>query len=285
MPEKRKLLFELQGYKLKGKWTLVKLKKGEKEWLLIKEKDAYVSADSELPPKSVLSGLTVEELKAGKDRAAPVLKALARLKAPRRAVTVAEAEPMLAETREQPFSKPGWLFELKLDGYRVRAAREGGEARLVTRNGHDIAPAFPEIARALAALPYEGFILDGELVVPDEAGRPSFQRLQNRAKVSRALEVRRAAVETPAVLYVFDLLAFAGFDLRPLPLERRKSLLERVLPRVGPLKYIEHFAKDGEALYEQVVQLGLEGIVAKKADSPYRAGRSSNWLKIRADRA
>src|SRR5438034_1934830 len=84
--KKGKLLFELQGYKLKGKWTLVKLKKGEKEWLLIKEKDAYVSADSALPPESVLSGLTVEELKAGKDRAAPVLKALARLKAPRRAV-------------------------------------------------------------------------------------------------------------------------------------------------------------------------------------------------------
>src|SRR6058998_2835496 len=191
---------------------------------------------------------------------------------------------MLAETREQPFSKPGWLFELKLDGYRVRAGREQAEARLVTRNGHDIAPAFPEISRALTALPYEGFIFDCELVVPDEAGRPSFQRLQNRAKVSRALEVRRAAVETPAVLYVFDLLAFGGYDVRPLPLEKRKALLEQIVPRVGPIKYIEHFEKDGEALYEQVVKLGLEGIVAKKADSPYRAGRSPNWLKIRADR-
>jgi bifunctional non-homologous end joining protein LigD len=281
---KGKLLFELHGYKLKGKWTLVKLKKGEKEWLLIKEKDGYVAADSALPPESVLSGLTVEELKAGKDRAAPVLKELTRVKAPRRAVTVAEAEPMLAETREQPFSKPGWLFELKLDGYRVRAAREGGEARLVTRNGHDIASAFPEIARALTALPYEGFIMDGELVVPDEAGRPSFQRLQNRAKLSRAIDVRRAAVESPAVLYVFDLLAFEGYDLRPLPLEKRKALLEQIVPRVGPIKYLSHFEKDGEALYEQVVKMGLEGIVAKKADSPYRAGRSANWLKIRADR-
>src|SRR5438067_288807 len=204
--QKGKLLFELQGYKLKGKWTLVKLKKGEKEWLLIKEKDGYAAPDGgggggALPPESVLSGLTVEELKAGKDRTAPVVKQLARLKAPRRAVAVEEAEPMLAETREQPFSKPGWLFELKLDGYRVRAAREGGEARLVTRNGHDIVPAFPEIARALAALPYEGFILDGELVVPDEAGRPSFQRLQNRAKVSRVPAVRRGAYETGKLVY------------------------------------------------------------------------------------
>src|SRR5213083_2258333 len=283
--QKGKLLFELHGYKLKGKWTLVKLKKGEKEWLLIKEKDGYVSADSALPPESVLSGLAVEELKAGKDRAAPVLKALARLKAPRRVLTVEEAEPMLTETREQPFSKPGWLFELKLDRYRVRAGREQGEAHLLTRKGNDIAAAFPEIARALVALPFEGFILDAELVVPDEAGRPSFQRLQNRAKVSRALEVQRAAVESPAVLYVFDLLAFEVYDLRPLPLEQRKALLEPIVPRVGPIKYLSHFEKDGEALYEQVVKLGLEGIVAKKADSPYRAGRSPNWLKIRADRA
>src|SRR5437667_1038970 len=102
---KGKLLFELHGYKLKGKWTLVKLKKGEKEWLLIKEKDGYATADGgeALPPESVLSGLTVEELKAGEDRAAPVVKALARLKAPRRVVSVADAEPMLAETRERPF--------------------------------------------------------------------------------------------------------------------------------------------------------------------------------------
>jgi len=282
--QKGKLLFELYGYKLKGKWTLVKLKKGEKEWLLIKEKDGYVAADGALPPESVLSGLTVEELKAGKDRAGPVVKELARLKAPKRAVSLDQAEPMLAETREQPFSKPGWLFELKLDGYRVRAAREQGEARLLTRKGNDIAAAFPELARALAALPLEGFIFDAELVVPDEAGRPSFQRLQNRVRVSRALEVRRAAVETPALLYVFDLLAFEGYDLRPLPLERRKALLEQIVPRVGPIKYLSHFEKDGEALYEQVVKMGLEGIVAKQADSSYRAGRSPTWLKIRADR-
>src|SRR2546430_1483864 len=279
-----KLLFELHGYKLKGKWTLVKLKKGEKEWLLIKEKDGYAAANGALPPEWVLSGLTVEELKAGKDGAAPVVKALARVKAPRRAVTLEQAEPMLAETREQPFSKPGWLFELKLDGYRVRAGREAGAARLVTRNGHDIAPAFPEIARALTALPYEAFIFDGELVVPDEAGRPSFQRLQNRAKVSRALGVRRAATEPPALLSVFGLLAFEGHDVRPSPLEQRKALLEPIVPRVGPIKYLSHFEKDGEALYEQVVKMGLEGIVAKKAEASYRAGRSANWLKIRADR-
>src|SRR5881397_275838 len=255
--KKGKLLFELRGYKLHGKWTLVKLKKGEKEWLLIKEKDGYVADDGALPPQSVLSGLTVEELKAGANRAAPALELLARLKAPRRAVRPEEAEPMLAETRERPFTRAGWLFELKLDGYRVRAAREDGEARLITRNGHDIAATFPELARAVAALPYEHVILDGELVVLDEAGHPSFQRLQNRAKISRALDVRRAAVESPATLYVFDLLAFERFDVRPLPLAKRKGVLEKVLPKSGPLKFSEHFETKGEALYEQVVRLGL----------------------------
>src|SRR2546428_11548672 len=130
---------------------------------------------------------------------------------------------MLAETREQPFSKPGWLFELKLDGYRVRAARERGAARLVTRNGHDIAPSFPEIARALTALPYEGFIFDGELVVPDEAGRPRLPRPQNRAQGSRAPEVRRGGGGTPRGLDGVDLPALDRDDGRPPPLAQRKA--------------------------------------------------------------
>src|SRR6266511_2531863 len=146
--EKGKLLFELRGYNLRGKWTLVKLKKGVKEWLLIKERDEYAVTDGAFPDESVLSGMTVEELRAAKDRAAPLKKELAKLGAPQRAVRVEDTELMLAETREQPFSKAGWLFELKLDGYRLRAAREEGEAKLVSRNGHDLTPAFPEIGRA-----------------------------------------------------------------------------------------------------------------------------------------
>lgn len=279
-----KLLFELHGYKLKGKWALVKLKKAEKdEWLLLKEKDEYTANSSELPPESVLSGLTVEDLKAGANRMAPLIRELTRLKAPKRAVRVEDALPMLAEPRDEPFSKAGWWFEPKLDGYRVRAAREDGEARLITRNGHDIAGAFPEIARAIAALPFEGFIFDGELVVPDTTGRPTFQRLQNRAGL-RSAQARRAAIDSPALLYVFDLLGLDGFDVRPLRLEQRKSLLRQIVPPNGPIKYLDHFERDGEALYEQASRLGLEGIVAKQADCPYRAGRSPHWLKIRADR-
>ena len=284
--EKGKLLFELHGYKLKGLWTLVKIKRGEKEWLLIKERDGEVSQNgTDFPPNSVLSGLTVEELKAGADRAGPIRDELARLKAPRRVVTPTAAEPMLAETREGPFTKEGWLFELKLDGYRVRVGKENGIAKVVSRNGHDLSAVFPEIARVVAALPFEGLVLDGELVVLDGRGHPTFNGLQNRAKLSRPFDIRHAAVVNPTTLFCFDLLAFDGYDTRGLPLEQRKELLRKVLPATGALKYSEHFVKEGEALYRQVERLGLEGIMAKRADSTYRAGRSPAWLKIRADRA
>ena len=284
--EKGKLLFELHGYKLKGLWTLVKIKKSQKDWLLIKERDGEVSENgADFPPNSVLSGLTVEELKAGADRAGPIREELLRLKVPRRVVTLSAAAPMLAETREGPFTKDGWFFELKLDGYRVRVGKEGGVAKIVSRNGHDLSALFPEIAHVVRALPFEGLVLDGELVVLDLRGHPSFNGLQNRAQISRAFDIRRAAVANPATLFCFDLLAFAGYDTRGLPLEKRKDLLRKVLPAAGALRYSEHFVREGEALYRQVERLGLEGIMAKRADSPYRAGRSPAWLKIRADRA
>jgi bifunctional non-homologous end joining protein LigD len=282
---KGKLLFELRGYKLHGVWTLVKIKKGVKEWLLIKERDAYVSKNGDrFPAGSVLSGLTVGELKSGADKAATLRATLKRLRAPKRAVRAEDVPPMLAETREQPFSRAGWVFEVKLDGYRMRVAREAGVGRLITRNGNDYTAAFPELARAVSALPYDDVVMDGELVILDEHGRPSFQRLQNRARLSRPPDIRHAAVANPATLYLFDLMALEGYDLRSLPLVKRKQLLKQLLPEVGPLRYSEHFEKEGEALYDQAVGMGLEGIVAKKADAPYKSGRSDLWLKVRADR-
>lgn len=204
--KKGKLLFELRGYKLKGVWTLVKLKKGVKEWLLIKERDGYVSTNGEdYPQGSVLSGLTVEELRDGADPAIRLRTQLKKLGAPARVVAPAEATPMLAETRAEPFSRPGWVFEVKLDGYRMRAVRAQGAGKLITRNGNDATAAFPELARALAALPFDKLLMDGELVILDEAGRPSFQRLQNRARISGIPDIRHAAVEMPGTLYLFDL--------------------------------------------------------------------------------
>ena len=285
--EKGKLLFDLRGYKLKGRWTLVKIKKSRKDWLLIKERDAQATTGdgADFPPGSVLSGLPVEVLKARTDVAAPLRAALETLGAPRGKLHAKDVELMLAEPRDAPFSKPGWIFELKLDGYRMLASREGGEGRLTTRNGNDLSAAFPEVVRSLAALPFDGLVLDGELVVNDDAGRPSFHRLGERARLSRATDVRRFSVEQPASLFLFDLVAAEGFDARGLPLLERKKLLRSVVPEVGPLRYLDHFEGDGVAVYAQVTKLGLEGIVAKKADAPYRAGRSPSWIKVRAERS
>ena len=280
--EKGKLLFNLKGYKLHGRWTLIKLKKTEKEWLLIKERDEYVATEP-YSNESVLSGLSNDELRTAKQRAEPIKKELEKLGAPRRALRIEDTELMLAETREEPFTRDGWVFEVKLDGYRMRAACQEGEPILYSRKGLDYTESFPEIARAVKAMPFEGVILDGELVVTNDAGKPNFNMLQARAKLG-AREARRAAIEAPATLYVFDLLAFSGYDLRKLPLVQRKEILRKVLPETGPLRYSEHFEKNGDGLYEQVVKLGLEGIMAKRADSPYRNGRSGDWLKIRADR-
>jgi bifunctional non-homologous end joining protein LigD len=190
---------------------------------------------------------------------------------------------MLAESRDRAFSGEGWLFELKLDGYRVLAARDG-TSRLLSRNGNDLSATFPEVVRAVRALPLERLLLDGEVVALDDSGRPSFQRLQQRGQLRRPLDIRHAAVQYPVTFFAFDLLAFEDFDLRPLPLSTRKTLLKRLLPSAGLIRYLDHFDQDGEVLYEQIQKLGLEGIVAKRADSPYRAGRSAVWLKIRTRR-
>ena len=288
--KKGKLLFELHGYKLRGKWTLVRMKiKGKttgKEWLLIKERDGWArkGAEAAYPEESVLSGLTLEEIASGPARAAELRAELERLDAPRRKVRASQIGLMLAEPREKAFSKPGWLWELKYDGYRLLAERESGAARLLYRHGMDSTTTFPEIARALSALPFESFVLDGEVVVLDEKARPSFGRLQKRALLQRRTDIERASVELPATLFAFDLLAFENFDLRPLPLRQRKALLERLLPRAGPVRFADHIEERGQELLAEVGGLGLEGVVGKKADATYRGGRSADWLKVRLDR-
>src|SRR5438132_13190468 len=206
--EKRKLLFELRGYKLRGRWTLIKLKKTEKEWLLIKERDEYVSTEP-YSNESVLSGLTNDELRNATQRAEPIKQELEKLGAPKRALRVADTELMLAETREEPFSKDGVIFEVELDGYRMRAACQDGEPILYSRKGLEYTVSFPEMARAVKAIPFEGVILDGELVVLSESGHPSFNKLQARAKLG-AREAKRAPIESPATSYVLDLPALAG---------------------------------------------------------------------------
>jgi len=283
-----KLTFELRGYKLRGAWHLFRTSKrrGEetKEWMLVKRNDGWASDSRTLPPESIYSGLTLEEIKSGSQRAAEVRAELGRLGAPRQVVRAAGVSLMLAETAEKAFTDPDWLFELKYDGYRVLAEREGEEARLRYRRGSDATSLYPDVARALRALPFGDLVLDGELVVLDEESRPSFQRLQRRAQQRRTIDIQRATLELPATLYVFDLLAFEGFDVRPLPLAERKRLLQKLLPAAGPIRFLDHIAEQGEAFYAEVTRLRLEGLLAKRADAPYRGGRSPHWLKLRAER-
>jgi bifunctional non-homologous end joining protein LigD len=285
--EKGKLLFELKGYKLHGKWTLVKIKKSERDWLLIKERDQWLSSPGDpdnFSEESVLSGLTVDEIKSGEGPGAEILKALEQEeKAVRVSVDPKSVEPMHCETADEAFTRDDWLFELKLDGYRLIASKTKGEALLLTRNGNDYTNVFPEVARAVKALPFDECIIDGEVVVCDAKGLPSFSRLQKRGRLSSPMEIRRAAVELPATFYAFDLIAFEDFDVRPLPLLRRKELLKDVVPALGALRYLDHIEREGKAFLEQVTAMGLEGIVAKKSDCSYRKGRSDKWLKIKAE--
>ena len=282
---KGKLLFDLRGYKLRGRWTLVKTKGGaDNHWLLIKEDDAYQDPEGgtdDYADDSILSGLTVEELAAGGDFGARIRERCAAAGAVRAELAADDVEVMNAEASEEPFSRPGWVFEIKYDGYRLLGEAGDGTARLISRNGNELTHVFPEVARTLAKLPYRSAVLDGEVVVNDAEGIPSFQLIQKRGRLQRHGDIARAAVALPATWYAFDLLAFEGYDLRGLPLLERKRLLREVLPTTGPVRYSDHIPEQGEAMFRHVVGLGLEGVVAKRADSIYVGGRSRSWLKVR----
>jgi bifunctional non-homologous end joining protein LigD len=281
-----KLLFDLAGYKLGGRFTLVRTggrrKPDSKEWLLIKKPDAWADeADDALDDTSVLSGLTVTERRDGSPRVERLLRDVEASGAPRRALRAADVRPMLAERIDAPFSDPDWLFEVKIDGYRMIGAREDGEGVLYTRNGRPAAARFPEVARALAALPLSEAILDGEIAVTDAEGRPRFGLLQKRAMLERPRDIEAAMVASPVTWFVFDLLAVGGWDLRDQPLARRKAWLEALLPAHGALRLVPHFAGRGEEVWAGIQERRLEGMVAKRADAPYRAGRSPLWKKLR----
>lgn len=282
--EKGKLLFDLVGFKLRGRWTLVKTKKGDRDWLLIKERDTHVAdPGDQFPQDSILSGHTVESLANHEDKIAPVMQALKAAGAHEARVLLEDIKVMLAESAARPFDREGWLFEFKYDGYRLVTGLKDGKPRLISRNGNDLTASFPEVARAIGFLPFENLVMDGEVVVHDDAGLPSFGRLQKRGRLTRRLEIERASLKYPATLYLFDLLGFESYDLRGMPLSKRKETLRSVLPSVGPLRFSDHIQDRGEALFAQVEAIGMEGMVAKRAASTYQAGRSEDWIKVRVE--
>ena len=277
------LKFVLQGERLRGGWDLVRMKPRPKErqpqWLLIKRRDEEAHAGEgmrlvEEATTSVTTGRTMEQIAAGKAAQTTAKRPMAKQPPARRVKAASPAgtfiPPMLCTLVAHPPAGEGWLHEIKLDGYRVEAVIAGGTARLITRNGKDWSARFPETAAALARLP--DAVIDGELVAPDDHGNPDFARLQ-------------AAMEEGAtgrlLFYAFDLLAEGKRSLLDEPLTTRKERLRRLLVRAPKsVIVVEHFTAPGETLLHSACRMGLEGLVSKRADAPYRPGeRGPNWVK------
>jgi bifunctional non-homologous end joining protein LigD len=189
--------------------------------------------------------------------------------------------PMLAAIAEEPFDDPNWLFEIKWDGYRVVAFIENGSVRLVSRNQNDLGPRYPELRALPKLVSANSAILDGEVVVLDEQGRSSFSLMQQRTGMRGPRRQAAPRSDLPIVYYAFDLIYLDGYDLRLVALDDRKRVLRQVLSPAELIRYSDHHAGEGVALYRVAKQKGLEGIMAKKCNSCYEERRSREWLKIK----
>jgi bifunctional non-homologous end joining protein LigD len=304
-----KLVIELNGKKLKGVFDLVKMHgRGENQWLLLKKDDKYASAaDITRQDESAISKRRLADPPgAAQARAAAARKAEPKAGAkPARLVPAAEPKagrqprtapakpaakgaaarrsparppyplkPMLATLVDKPFDGDDWVFEVKWDGYRAigQVERDGKEVKLYSRNAQPFNDTYPALVEALRGLGHD-CVVDGEIVVLSAAGKSAFQLLQNYA-TTRTGEIRYA---------LFDLLFLDGHDLRHVPLIERKQLLKQLIAAVGePLVYSDHVAAKGELYFAAAEKNGLEGIIAKRADGPYRDGaRTADWLKIK----
>lgn len=288
---KGKIKFIMHGKKMHGLFTLVRIKGRSGEsgdpWLLLKDHDEYVDPkyDIEKDNKSVKTGRTVESY-AGDPKArhwqsnrpaaaAPAKKSAARAK---RDKLPQIASPMLATLVDEPFDDDEWLFEIKWDGYRaICTVDEKGAISLVSRNGLDLLKKFPDLEALAGAWKTLPVVVDGEIVILDDEGRSSFQRLQEA--MSKARSPRKGAALTYAA---FDLLYADGKDLRKTPLEERKALLQRAIADDELVLYSKHVTGKGCALFKQAQERGLEGIIGKRRDSLYSERRTRDWVKIKA---
>jgi DNA ligase D-like protein (predicted ligase) len=189
-------------------------------------------------------------------------------------------DPELATLTQDRFSDPAWIYERKLDGERCLAFRAGAQTRLMTRNQKEDTSTYPEIAEALAAQRADSFIIDGEIVAFED-GQTRFARLQQRLGV-RSPDPALIA-RYPVYYYIFDVLWADDRDVRRLPLRERKRILRELLTFDDPLRFTEHRDTDGEAYYREACAKGWEGLIAKRADAPYRAGRTKDWLKFKCE--
>ena len=279
---KGNMKFILNGKKLHGEFALVKTGRDEKSWLLLKKKDQYASKEDILKKdRSAASNKTIEEVseagpkkslrkKVDQIRLQEAIESEDLADAPVRAMPH-DIKPMLATLLREPFDHPDWIFEVKWDGYRAIAEIRNGGVSLYSRNRISLNKKFQPIADALRKFRFDS-VLDGEIVVVDDQGRPDFQMLQDYQKSGSG----------HLLYYVFDLLYFQGHDLTNMPLIRRKELLKEILPSDPKIKFSDHVSKEGILFFNTVREKGLEGIMAKHSRSPYRIGRRSRqWLKIK----
>ncbi|RUT34456.1 DNA ligase D [Arsenicitalea aurantiaca] len=294
-----KLKLRLDGQRMKGDWALVRMKPREKEkrenWLLIKEKDLEATEEDVLVPThltSVASGRTLEEIaagKPGKTKTKPGKKPRAekltrKAKEPStrvwtggKAVALpAFRQPQLATLVDDVPEGRDWVFEMKYDGYRALAAIAGPEVRLFTRNGKDWTTQFGRLVEPLSRLTRSSALIDGEICAFDDKGRTDFSTLKDALSNGKAL-----------VYFAFDLLEADGEDLTRLPLTERKARLEALLGTIGrdaEIQYSEHVTGNGRKVLDTICREGHEGIIAKKADAPYRSERTRGWLKIKCSK-
>ncbi len=270
--------FSLDGRRLGGGFVLVRTKRGQgNEWLLIKHHDEYSDPawDIEGHARSAISGRTLEEIEEG----APLAASPDQIEGAQRAPLPAKIEPMLATLLEDPFSDPGWLFELKWDGMRAIARVDDGRLELWSRTGRHATERFPELAVLPERLGARQAILDGEIVVLDPEGRSSFERMQSRMHVADPSPA--LLQQAPVLYYLFDVLYCDGYDLRGCALLDRKHYLRRLLNPRPPLRYCDHVIEQGRELYELARQRGLEGIIGKRLASRYSSARSPDWVKLK----
>jgi len=280
--------FSLNGEKLRGSFVLVKLKHSEKgnEWLLIKHKDAAEDRTWNIDEHdgSAITGRTLEEITEElppKRQASPLHPA--ELQGARKAAMPSRVEPMLATLTELPFSDPNWVFEIKWDGVRAIVWVTDAAATLRSRTGSEITSQYPELASLPEAFLARQAILDGEIVALDARGHSDFELLQQRMHIRKPPATLVSHI--PVVYFVFDLLYCDGYDLREAPLLQRKHLLQRLLQTSDHFRYADHQMEQGKELFELAKEKGLEGIVAKRADSRYVSERSANWVKLKSTKA
>ncbi|MBC7325464.1 MAG: ATP-dependent DNA ligase, partial [Moorella sp. (in: Bacteria)] len=201
-----------------------------------------------------------------------------------RGLPVGRIKPMLAVT-DQPFDSPDFIYEIKWDGYRCLAYLDGSTF-LQSRNLQDLTPTFPELAGLHRGVRGQPAVLDGEIIVLDEGGRPSFSRLQARGRLAAPAKIRQAAIHTPAIFVAFDLLYYCGDNIMARPLSARKELLQEAIKQQQDYLLVSTFIEaSGTSFFNACVRQGLEGVMAKARESPYLPGRRSPyWRKFRHTR-